>query len=310
MDGILLIDKCGGETSHDVVRKTRFAFRGKNPVKVGHAGTLDPFATGLLVILVGQGTKLSPFIMAGEKVYLATLQLGVETDTLDLTGRVVATSPVPAVTRKQVEETARQFVGRLHQVPPAFSAVRYRGKRAYRLAREGQRVELEAREITVHSLEILSAERPNVTFRVRCSSGTYVRRLASDLAGAVGTVGHLQSLRRVRSGPFEVKDALSSAEIGVRGASMGERVIPLTEALPHMAEIPVRPEMAEKVRQGVQPLCEDLIPAEEQRERGRPVPRAGWVKLVDGAGLVAIGHADAENGDVRQRFSIDRVFLS
>lgn len=309
-DGILLIDKCMGETSHGVVKKTRFAFRGENRVKVGHAGTLDPFATGLLVILVGQGTKLSRFMMAGEKVYLATLELGIDTDTMDPTGRVIATTTVPDLRWEEIQEKARGFTGKLSQVPPAYSAVRCQGKRAYELARKGQAVELNAREIMVHSLQVLSTALPMITLRVRCSSGTYVRRLASDLGKALGTGGHLRSLRRIRSGPFDVGEALSSAEIGVHGPSLSQRIVPMREALPHMREMIVSSRTAEKVRQGCHPAWEDLAPGWDD-QAGVSMDRHGdWVKLVNGDGLVAIGQVAAGDGDGRERVMIERVFLS
>jgi len=309
-DGILLIDKCVGETSHGVVKKTRFALRGESRVKVGHAGTLDPFATGLLVILVGQGTKLSQFIMAGEKTYVATLELGVETDTMDPTGRVVATAPVPGMSWEQVEEAAQEFVGKLWQVPPAYSAVRCQGKRAYQLARKGQPVELKAREIMVHSIQILSMDLPQITLCIRCSSGTYVRRLVSDLGKALGTRGHLRSLRRVRSGPFDVGEALSSAEIGGQGPSLSRRIIPLGEALPHMRKVRIREKTAEKVRQGWQPAWVELMPDGEEKPPVRGDIEEGWIKLVDRGGLVAIGHIATVDGDGQGRFTIERVFSS
>ena len=149
-DGIILTDKGHGETSHGVVKKVKALFRGGTPVKVGHAGTLDPFATGLLIILLGQGTKLSQFIMSGEKVYVATVELGVETDTLDPTGKVLRTSRVPELGPEFIRERAERFVGKILQVPPAYSAIRYKGTRAYKLARSGQDIELKAREVIVH----------------------------------------------------------------------------------------------------------------------------------------------------------------
>jgi tRNA pseudouridine55 synthase len=311
-DGILLVDKCVGETSHSVVKKIRSVFQGENRVKVGHAGTLDPFATGLLIVLVGQGTKLSQFIMPGEKVYLATLELGIETDTLDLTGRVVATAGVPDMSLEHVRENAKQFVGRLRQVPPAYSAVRCQGKRAYQLARKGQRVHLEAREITVYSLQILSLDLPQIAMRIRCSSGTYVRCLASDLGKALGTGGHLRSLRRVRSGPFDVGEALSSEEIGgrVHGPSLSERVIPMREAIPHMGEILVGAKTAERVRQGCQPVWEELMSGRDEKTGVSADLYDGWIKLVSGGGLVAILQVAAGDGGGHGRVKIERVFSS
>jgi tRNA pseudouridine55 synthase len=309
-DGILLIDKCMGETSHGVVKKIRFAFQGANRVKVGHAGTLDPFATGLLIVLVGQGTKLSQFVMPGEKVYSATLELGVETDTLDLTGTVVNTAVVPDMSLEHVRETAKQFVGKLHQVPPAYSAVKYQGKRAYVLARKGQAVELKAREIIVHSLEVLSMSLPKITVRIRCSGGTYIRSLASDLGNALGAGAHLQSLRRIKSGPFDVEEALSSAEIGgrIQGLCLLKRVIPMREAIPHMGEIIISAETAEKVRQGRQPSCEELMPNWDKKVDLSPDRDDGWIKLVSGDKLVAILKVAGGDEGCPSRFKIERVF--
>ncbi|MDQ1334134.1 MAG: tRNA pseudouridine synthase [Thermodesulfobacteriota bacterium] len=311
-DGILLIDKCMGETSHDVVKKIRSAFQSENRVKVGHAGTLDPFATGLLIVLVGQGTKLSQFIMSGEKVYLATLELGVETDTLDLTGRVVATAAVPDMGLEGVREKARQFTGTFLQVPPAYSAVRYKGKRAYQLARNGQHVELKAREITVYSLQVLSVDLPQIDMRIRCSSGTYIRSLASDLGKALGPGGHLRSLRRIKSGPFDVGEALSSAEMGcqVHGESLSERVIPMREAIPHIGEILVSAKTAQKVRQGCRPAWEELMPSCDAETSVGPDLHDGWIKLVSDGGLVAILHVALEDGGGHGRVNIERVFSS
>jgi len=312
-DGILLIDKSIGETSHGVVIKIRSVLRREDRgMKVGHAGTLDPFATGLLIVLVGQGTKLSPFIMPGEKVYLATLELGVETETLDLTGKVVAASAVPDMDLQYVREKAARFTGTFHQVPPDYSAVRYQGKRAYQLARNGQRVHLKAREITVYSLEILSLSLPQIAMRIRCSSGTYVRRLASDLGKALGPGGHLRSLRRIKSGPFDVGAALSSAEIGCSAQthSLSGRVIPMREAIPSMKEITVREELAEKVRKGCRPSWEDLMGFCDGKTGIRPDDPDGRIKLVCDNRLVAILHVAPVDAGIHGRVRIERVFSS
>ncbi|MCD6306436.1 MAG: tRNA pseudouridine(55) synthase TruB [Deltaproteobacteria bacterium] len=308
-DGILLIDKCAGETSHDVVKRIRRVLRGAGRAKIGHAGTLDPFATGLLVVLVGQGTKLSRFIMQGEKTYLATLRLGVETDTLDLEGRVVSMCPVPDVSLTWVQKVAGRFVGRLQQTPPVYSAVRCRGKRAYEFARKGQQVELKAREVTIRGVEILSMALPDIRFCVRCSSGTYVRRLASDLGKALGSGAHLRSLRRVESGAFSVMNALCSAEIGdgIYCASLLKRIIPLREALPGMKEIHISEHMAEKVRQGRPPAWEDLVLG----AGGDPGDLSGrWIKLVSRGRLAAIIQVQAADKGPCGTISIERVFLS
>ncbi|MCF8143127.1 MAG: tRNA pseudouridine(55) synthase TruB [Deltaproteobacteria bacterium] len=309
-DGILLIDKCRGETSHGVVKKIRFAFQDAGRVKVGHAGTLDPFATGLLIVLLGQGTKLSQFIMPGEKVYSAILELGVETDTLDLTGRVVATAAVPDMSLEYVRERAKRFVGKLHQVPPAYSAIRVKGKRAYELARKGRPVDLMAREITVHSLQVLSIDLPYIRLHIRCSSGTYIRSIGSELGKALGPGGRLSSLRRIKSGPFDVETALSSAEMdrGTAGPSLAERIIPMREAIPHMGEINVSSSTAEKVRQGCQPVWEKLMAGCDSTNGIESDFCNGWIKLVSDGRLAAILHVAPGNGGGRGRVNIERVF--
>lgn len=301
-DGILLIDKESGETSHGVVKKVRSVFRRGNGVKVGHAGTLDPFATGLLIILLGQGTKLSRFIMSGEKIYLATVELGVETDTLDPTGKVVGTRDVPDLSPEYVREKASRFVGKIPQVPPIYSAVKYKGKRAYQLARKGQRVDLNTRDVTVYSLRILAMDLPQITLRVRCSSGTYIRSLAADLGRDLGPGGHLRSLRRLKSGPFEVEDALPSTEIAAeaREQSLSGRVIPMRKAVPHMEDVTVSGGLAAKIRNGYQPIREELDI--------RPGFSEGWVKLVNDGELVAVIKVAIGDEAGHDKVKIERVF--
>lgn len=285
-DGILLIDKDAGETSFDVVRKVKSALVRGGTQKVGHAGTLDPFATGLLIILLGQGTKLSPFLMESSKLYLATIRLGIETDTLDPTGRVISVRPVPKLSRKKIEREATQFVGQIEQIPPMYSAVRHQGVRAYRLARKGLNPQLKKRKVMVHSLEILSVDLPRVTFKLKCSSGTYVRSIASELGRKLGTGGHLRSLRRLSSGPFEVKDALPSGEITGRSphSILGGNIIPLRAALPDMAEIKIDAGLAKRVRQGYQPCWEEVAGGVPEHD----YDGEGFVKLVADDELVAI----------------------
>lgn len=301
-DGILLIDKREGETSYGVVEKTKRLLKLR---KAGHAGTLDPFATGLLIILLGQGTKLSRFLMAGKKTYLATVKLGIETDTLDSTGRVVRTHGVPELTLEQIEETSGRFVGNIEQVPPAYSAVKHEGQRAYQLARKGLSVSLRARVVTVYSLEVLSVRLPNIELRVTCSSGTYLRSLAADLAGALGTGGHLIALRRMASGPFDVKNALSSSEIsGKRGrAGSLDRIIPLGGALPGMREISVGEMLAEEIRRGHQPSWDELNVA-----LSAPGCQGSYVKLVRENELVAVARMERQRKVGSGGVTLERVF--
>ncbi len=299
-DGILLVDKEEGETSHGVVKKVRSALRQGKRYKVGHAGTLDPFATGLLVVLLGQGTKLSRFIMAGEKEYLATLELGVETDTLDPTGTVTAIRDVPELSPDHIRETARRYEGTIRQTPPAYSAVKHQGLRAYALARKGLPVNLKERTVTVHSISIVSVDLPDITMRIRCGGGTYIRSLASDLARDLGSVGRLKTLRRLKSGPFDVAGAISSGDILPEAlASILEKGVLLRNALPEMSEIEVNAMLAEKVRRGYQPGWDELAQAISDQEC--------FIKLISGDKLLAIAKKnDGEGGHGKVKF--ERVF--
>ena len=294
-DGVLTVDKEEGETSFGVVRKVKKLLE---VGKVGHAGTLDPFATGLLLVLVGQGTKLSPYLMAGDKTYLGTLTLGVETDTLDRTGRVTTVKPVPELDPELVREKAKAFVGETQQTPPAFSALKVQGKRAYSLARKGLPVSLEKRWVRIKEWSLLSLDLPDVTFRVVCSSGTYVRTLAADLGKELGVGAHLKTLRRTAIGPYGVEDALPSGAMGAAAETVKERIIPLRYALPHFTEVQVDERTALQVRRGYQPGWEEL-------GKKAPFPQ-GEVKLVSGQDLVALVHFDpGAKGQLR----VSRVFV-
>ncbi len=204
--GILLVDKPKEWTSHDVVNCIRRRFRLK---KVGHAGTLDPAATGLLVILLGKATKLSARLTGDDKVYSGTMRLGVETHSQDAEGEITATSSTDGITPEAVQKVAAEFVGDISQIPPMVSAIKKDGQPLYKLARKGQTVEREPRLITIHSLEITRIEIPQVDFQVHCSKGTYVRTLCADIGAKLGCGAHLSDLRRLSSGPFNVKDAHS-----------------------------------------------------------------------------------------------------
>ena len=208
--GVLVVDKPQGPTSHDVVARVR---RALDTRAVGHAGTLDPMATGVLVLAVGEATKLVRWLTADDKTYRATVTLGAETDTLDAEGEIVARAPVPPLDRAAVEVAALRFVGTYRQAPPAFSAIKVDGEALYARARRGEHVEVAEREVTVHRLDVLAVEGDRVELEVDAAKGFYVRSLARDLAGALGTRGHLTALRRTRSGPFALADALDSAQL-------------------------------------------------------------------------------------------------
>ncbi len=301
-DGILLIDKNEGESSYDVVRKVKSALKIQ---KVGHAGTLDPFATGLLIILLGRGTKLSPFIMSDNKVYLATMRLGVVTDTLDPTGRIVRENPVPDLSLEDIRKKAEGFVGHIEQTPPDYSAVKYRGTRSYKLARRGQEVSLKKRTVMIFSLRIISVDLPDVTLEVKCSSGTYVRSLAADLGETLGPGGHLKSLRRLACGSFVIQDALNSKEILCEDNRrlFQDEVIPLRASLPHMREVVVGRSIAEKVKHGFQPALEGLDDGLDLADC-----EGTHLKLVSNSELVAVMKVNKSRRGGHGRLDIARVF--
>ncbi len=282
VDGILLVDKAEGEISFDVIRRIRQVLPGQ---KIGHAGTLDPLATGLLIILLGQGTKLSQWIMSNKKVYEGMLRLGIETDTLDSTGKITAENPVPALTSDDLEKACRMLLGEIEQRPPRYSAVKVKGQRAYRLARKGASFDLPKRRVFVESLEVLSADFPFVTLRVRCSAGTYVRSLFADLGKSLGTGAHLTALRRKASGPFLVENALASGTLAgdCDPAVLEREVIPLHKALPGMAEVKVDGSLAQRIRQGYQPAWNELQDGFSM-ENGV----SGYVKITSKNELIAV----------------------
>lgn len=227
--GILLVDKPVDWTSHDVVNCVRGRFRIR---KVGHCGTLDPIATGLLVLVLGRATKLSDRLTTQDKTYTGTMRLGIETFTEDSAGEVTATADTSGITPDQIQRVAAAFLGETEQVPPMVSAIKKDGTPLYKLARKGQVVEREPRRITIRSLELERIEIPDVDFTVACSKGTYVRTLCADIGRQLGCGAHLLNLRRLRSGGFDVADAHGAEEIKTWAREkLLEHVIPLGEVL-------------------------------------------------------------------------------
>ena len=210
MNGILLIDKPAGPTSHDVVDIIRRRFKIK---KVGHAGTLDPAATGLLVILIGTATKASGRLLNGDKEYEVICLLGTRTDTDDTAGKIESSQDNIAVSRRQVEQALEGFRGQIRQNVPRYSAVKVNGKKLYELARQGRQFSLPEKEVTVYELQIMKFNLPNVHLKIKCSKGTYVRSLCRDLGEFLGCGGCAAGLRRTRSEPFSVEDAVKLDEV-------------------------------------------------------------------------------------------------
>ncbi len=223
-DGALLIDKPCGPTSHDVVASVRRHFQIE---KVGHAGTLDPNATGLLILLLGKGTKLSERLMSSDKVYEGTAKFGEATDSYDSDGEITSSLPVPPLTLDELNQYASEFVGDIMQTPPMVSAVKKDGVPLYKLARKGVEVERKPKLIHVYSFRFSSYEEPLGQFRVACTKGTYVRSLAHELGEKVGCGAHLTQLRRITSGRFDVEDAIPLDQaLELSQADLGKRVIP------------------------------------------------------------------------------------
>ncbi len=208
-NGILVIDKSTGWTSQDVAAKLRGVFHER---RVGHGGTLDPMATGVLPVFIGRATRAAEFLESAEKEYVAGLRLGVVTDTQDTSGTVLETNSV-CVTRAQLEAALRQFLGPIEQIPPMYSAIKINGQKLYELARRGQEVARRPRSITIHALELLEGEGADWTIRVRCSKGTYVRTLCHDLGRALGCGGCMSSLRRTRAGSFTLAQAVTMQQV-------------------------------------------------------------------------------------------------
>lgn len=251
MNGVLVIDKPSGPTSFDVVKKVRGLLR---VPKVGHTGTLDPMATGVLPLCVGDATRVAGFIIEGDKAYDATLKLGVTTDTLDAQGKVVSQRPVPQLSPEAIEAVLSRFRGTFLQLPPMYSAVKIGGKRLYELAREGREVERQPRSVTVHELLLRDFSRDALTLSVRASKGFFVRALAEDIGEALGCGAHLTSLRRTQSGPFELSQAITLDRLEALWATdkeqVASRLVSVDAALAELPAVRVSAAEAQKVAHG------------------------------------------------------------
>jgi tRNA pseudouridine55 synthase len=251
MDGVLVIDKPSGPTSFDVVRQVRALLKVK---KAGHTGTLDPMATGVLPICLGEATKVAGFITEGDKAYEATVHLGVETDTQDAQGKVTAEAPVPPLTATLLETALAPFRGTFEQVPPMYSAVKVAGKRLYELARAGEEVERASRQVTVYELTLRDFSSDRLRLSVRCSKGFFVRTLAYEIGRALGCGAHLAALRRTMSGPFTLAQALPLADLPAMAQdreAVARKLLPLSEALTHLPSLSVSAAEAARVTHGV-----------------------------------------------------------
>lgn len=310
MDVVLIIDKPAGITSYEVVDRVKRILKIK---KVGHGGTLDPFATGVLPILIGQATKLSQFLIKDSKLYQAVMMLGVETDTQDLTGEVTHECEALGLKEDTIKEVFADFTGKIRQIPPMFSAVKHQGVPLYRLARKGKQIERKARVVEIYQLKISRIELPQVYFEVSCSGGTYIRTLAADIGKRLGCGAHLTDLRRIKSGALGIEQAIviRDLEAAVEQGTVGKWIIPLDRALPGLPRIQVGEALALKIRQG------KPITARELRETTLPsLSRGEWVMVISSPAeqseeieLVAIAEVQA-NSDDREKAALRtlRVF--
>lgn len=299
MDGLLLIDKPRGLTSHDVVARVRRILRTR---RVGHAGTLDPMATGVLLVAVGQGTRLVEFLMEGRKTYRATLKLGEMTDTLDAEGEIIERRPVPDLGEAQVEAACRVFLGEISQVPPMYSAIKKNGVPLYRLARQGIEVERAARTVRIERIILKGLKLPFIDLEVECSKGTYIRTLAQDLGAELGPGAHLTALCRSRSGSFHLDECLALEQLQENASpGLSPGFLPMIEVLREFPRIEVDDAGCARLAQGIPPLEEQV--GGFSREPGRPVV------LARGGRLLAVArYAPQRLLEKRGDFELLRVF--
>jgi tRNA pseudouridine55 synthase len=304
MTGVLIIDKPSGPTSHDVVARVR---RAASTRRVGHAGTLDPFATGVLVVCIGGATRLVQFLVGLDKEYIATVRLGLSTDTQDLTGRRLGDrGPAFEIDREHLLRLIEEFRGVSQQMPPMFSAKKVHGERLHRAARAGRVVDRLPATITIHAIALLDASvrkafksgedgTADFSMRVRCSSGTYIRTLAADLGERLGVGAHLAALRRTAVGQFDLKSAVTLDEMDARAAvgELEELLIGPSDALAHLPELRFEPDQVRVIRNGG-----EVEPPAATREFGP-------LRLCDSSGrLVAIGDYDDSVGRIHPRVVI------
>ncbi len=289
---LLVIDKPSGPSSFAVCKRVR-ALLGKRGEKIGHGGTLDPFASGVLPICIGEGTKVVPFLLDADKAYEAVVRFGVETDTLDGTGQVVAEHSLAGLGGGSVADALAHFRGAIAQIPPMYSALKRNGRPLYAYARQGQTVERPARQVTVHELEMIGFDPPDrARLRVRCSKGTYVRSLAADLGQRLGVGAHLVELRRTASGPFTIEQAITLDALAERIADGSPLpILTLLDALAQLPRVTVDASQALVLERGQQMAWETIS---QGRELLGPV--CAILDGVTGPSLVAIVAHDGEGG--------------
>lgn len=298
VDGLLVIDKPKGLSSHDVVQRVRRLLRTK---RVGHAGTLDPLATGVLLVAVGEATRLVEFLMEGEKTYRTELRFGEITDTQDSEGRLLERRPTCDLKESDLRSACREMTGNISQIPPMYSALKRDGVPLYRLARKGEEVERYPRTVTVSRMEVADVRLPEATLVVDCSKGTYVRTLCHDLGERLGPGAHMTVLRRTRSGAFGEAEAVSLEELSAASAAGAVPLIPLDKVLRGAPVLTLAPEAALRLRHGIPPE----IPAVAGN-----LPEIGAVvQLIAGGNLLGVARFDPlRREEKRGDFVLLRVF--
>lgn len=277
VNGILLLDKPIGITSNAALGRAKRALGIK---KAGHTGTLDPLASGLLVLCFGEATKVSAFLLDADKTYEAEVCLGVETDSEDAEGEVIARQEVPPLGVADIEKVLENFRGEIEQVPPMHSALKHRGRRLYELARNGEQVERPARAVTIHELNLDRVELPKLHLTVCCSKGTYIRSLARDIGKALGCGAHLSALRRTSSQPFHINDAIELESLDQLERDPARALLlPPDQALQHLPEVRLDDQLSNRIRQG-------------QKLAGLPERHSGEVRIYGPESFVGIGEMD------------------
>ena len=293
LNGILVIDKPANISSAGVVRIVK---RKIGADKVGHAGTLDPFAEGVLVCCINQATRLAGFFLSGKKKYAATIKLGEETDTQDFTGTVISKKEPPEFSPHAIHHTFQKFCGSIDQLPPVYSALKHCGVPIYKLARRGTPVQKPPRRVRIDRMDIREIAPPFVRFEVTCSAGTYIRTLCADIGKSLGCGGHLTALKRLESSGFTLAQAVPLCELEGAGDSteLAGHIIKMADALPDMPQVRADRMLAQKIRYGRLISPADLAVADGT---GRKMPCGSKIKIVDRQGnLLAILHHD-ETGD-------------
>ena len=304
IDGVLAMNKEAGWTSHDVVAKVRQFLGG---AKVGHAGTLDPAATGVLPLLIGKGTRIAEYLVEWDKEYVAQLRLGQNTDTLDATGTVLDTRSTDHLTPDRIRETVGGFRGEIQQIPPMYSAVKISGVPLYRSARAGKTIAREARTVVIHDLDVLHIAGHDVTLRVVCSKGTYIRTLCADIGHALGVGGHLRALERTRVGPLTLDHALTIDEItdhqSLRG--LAAQVWSLDAVLQNLPAVVIDGPAADRVCHGAPVAWSNVVSTTNRRRQHG----AGMLlRIHDASGrLLAVGRRSDAAAD---RIAIEKVFVT